>query len=141
MIEIVKVEPMEPEAGALSVIHEDVAQLGAYLSQMGQMMLSMQRRLDELEEQRRQVTLSHDEVKALNRQIHEKAVEYCERYRITTPRNLRRITNGIKNAVLKRYNVTDLHDVPAVARQAAWEQVARWSDVRLMDKCRRDTGG
>ena len=43
-------------------IQQNTEQLGAYLAQMGQIMLQMQNRLDELEEKQRLVTLNHDGV-------------------------------------------------------------------------------
>ena len=111
-------------------------QLGGILTQMGQMILRMQQRLDELEEKQRAVTLSHDEVKAIMQLIRNRSMEYCEKYRITSPGNLRSITAGIKKAVLQRYGVKDLHDVPAIARQAVEAQIGHWSDIRLMARCR-----
>lgn len=111
-------------------------QLGQYLVQMATMMNVLQRRLEQLEENGRKVTLSHAEVKTVQQLIRMRSAEYCEKYQITSPGNLRRISAGIKKAVLARYGVKDLHDVPAIARQAVEAQISHWSDVRLMMKCR-----
>ena len=111
-------------------------QLGQYLVQMATMMNVLQRRLEQLEENWRKVTLSHAEVKTVQQLIRMRSAEYCEKYQITSPGNLRRISTGIKKAVLARYGVKDLHDVPAIARQAVEAQISHWSDVRLMMKCR-----
>lgn len=111
-------------------------QLGRYLVQMAAMMKTIQNRLEQLEENERKVTLSHTEVKDVQQLIRLRSAEYCEKYNIVSPGNLRRVSNGIKRAVLTRYGVKDLHDVPAIARQAVEAQISRWSDVRLMMKCR-----
>ena len=111
-------------------------QLGRYLVQMAAMMKTIQNRLEQLEENERKVTLSHAEVKDVQQLIRMRSAEYCEKYNIVSSGNLRRVSNGIKRAVLTRYGVKDLHDVPAIARQAVEAQISRWSDVRLMMKCR-----
>ena len=117
-----------------------VAGLSQVVAQMGQIMIQMQHRLDQLEEKERMITLSHAEVRILQGMIRARAADYCEKYRLSGPANLRRISAGIKKAILNRYAVKDLHDVPAIARQAVENQIERWSDVRLMMKC-RDAGG
>ena len=125
-------------------MQKSVAQLGGYLTQMGQIMIQMQNRLDELEEKQRLVTLSHDEVKAVQILIRNRSMEYCEKYGLEDTGSRRAITGAIKKAVLKRYSVKDLHDVPAIARQAVESQISRWADIRLAMKCReksRAAGG
>lgn len=115
--------------------NRSVQQLGGILTQMGRMMAAMQLRLDELESRERQVTLNHGEVKDLMRQIRLKADDFCEKYRLTDDASVKAVRSAIKKDVLKRYGVIDLHDVPAIARQAVVEQVARWSNIRLaMDR-------
>lgn len=123
-----------PETAA--ALQGSVEQLGTYLVQMGTMLIGIQHRLEELEEKQRQVTLTHEEVKAVQTLIRNRAYEYCEKYQIMAPGSLRSISAGIKKAVLTRYQVKDLHDVPAIARQAVEAQISRWSDIRLMIKCR-----
>lgn len=117
-------------------IQQNTEQLGAYLVQMGQIMLRMQNRLDELEEKQRLVTLSHDEVKAVQILIRNRAIEYCEKYGLTDAASRRTISGAVKKAVLNRYGVKDLHDVPAIARQAVESQISKWADIRLAMKCR-----
>jgi hypothetical protein len=117
-------------------IQQSVEQLGSYLSQMGQIMIRMQARLDELEEKQRMVTLSHDEVKAVQILIRNRSMEYCEKYDLRDAGSRRAISGAIKKAVLNRYGVKDLHDVPAIARQAVESQISRWADIRLAMKCR-----
>ena len=125
-------------------IKQNTEQLGAYLVQMGQIMLQMQTRLDELEEKQRLVTLSHEDVKAVQVLIRNKTIEYCEKYELEDSWSRRTISGAIKKAVLKRYGIKDLHDVPAIARQAVESQISKWADIRLAMKCReksRAAGG
>lgn len=117
-------------------LYEGIQQLGQYILQMGGMMATMQRRLDELEEKQARITLSHEEVKAVSKQISRKVCNYCEKYDILTPGSMRTIRAGIKRSILDRYHVKDLHDVPAAALPAVETQIEYWSDSRLMMKCR-----
>lgn len=122
-------------------LQESTDRLGAYLVQMAQMMTAMQRRLDEMEANQRKVTLTHEEVKQLKLLISLRAAEYCGQYTLTGKGDVRTISAGIRKAVLARYGVKDLHDVPAIARQAVEAQVNRWSDIRLVMKCREKAKG
>lgn len=114
----------------------NVEALGAYLVQMGQMMNRMQKRLDEMEENQKKITLTHQEVKDLQGLIRLRAMEYCEKYQITDPACLRKVSAAMKKAVLTRYGVKDLHDVPAIARSAVEAQICHFTDIRLVMKCR-----
>ena len=114
----------------------NVEALGTYLVQMGQMMNRMQKRLDEMEENQKKITLTHQEVKDLHVLIRLRAGEYCEKYQITDPACLRKVSAAMKKAVLTRYGVKDLHDVPAIARSAVEAQICHFTDIRLVMKCR-----
>ena len=114
----------------------NVEALGAYLVQMGQMMNRMQKRLDEMEENQKKITLTHQDVKDLQGLIRLRAREYCEKYQITDPACLRKVSAAMKTAVLTRYGVKDLHDVPAIARSAVEAQICHFTDIRLVMKCR-----
>lgn len=115
---------------------ENVQQLGAYLSQMAQMLQMMQKRMDEFEAAQKKVTLTHQDVKDLHVLIRLRAMEYCEKYQITDPACLRKVSAAMKKAVLTRYGVKDLHDVPAIARSAVEAQICHFTDIRLVMKCR-----
>jgi Cu/Ag efflux protein CusF len=114
----------------------NVEALGAYLVQMGQMMNRIQKRLNEMEENQKKITLTHQEVKDLQVLIRLRAMEYCEKYQITDPACLRKVSAAMKKAVLTRYGVKDLHDVPAIARSAVEAQICHFTDIRLVMKCR-----
>ena len=109
-------------------------QLGQYLAQLGRMMQTMQARMDELEQAQKQVTITHKDVKDLGTQMKLRAREACEKYGLTDPADERTVKAAIKKAVLKRYGIEDLHDLPAVALQAVQKQIDHWADIRLMMK-------
>lgn len=130
--------------GTTLAMQQSVAQLGQYLTQMGSIMLQMQHRLDQLEAKERLVTLSHDDVKEIQGLIRNRCAEYCEKYELRDLGSHRAISGAIKRAVLRRYGVKDLHDVPAIARLAVEYQISKWADIRLAMKCReksRAAGG
>lgn len=129
---------LKPEVA--TALQQNTEQLGAYLVQMAQLLQATQRRLDQLEENTRCRTLSHDEVLGVMKQIRQRAREYCEKYELMDPKDLRTISAAIKRAVLTRYRVKDLHDCPQIALGAIGSQVDRWSDIRLVMKIRERTG-
>ena len=119
----------------------DVDRLGAYLVQMAQMMQTMQKRMDEFEKAQQQITLTHQDVLIINGMIRTAAADYCLRYDILDDGSGRAVRSAIKKAILKRYGVKDLHDVPAIARSAVEAQIQHWTDIRLVMKRREIAGG
>lgn len=118
------------------ILQQNTEQLGAYLVQMAGLLLRMQNRLDELEEKQKQATLSHEEVKDVQLLIRLRAGEYCEKYGLTDPKDAGKIRGAIKKSILTRYGIRDLHDVPAIARQAVEAQISRWADIRYVYRIR-----
>ena len=119
-----------------AALQENTEQLGAYLVQMAGMMLRMQNRLDELEEKQRAVTVNHCEVKIIQQLIRLRADEYCEKYGLEDPKDAGKIRAAIKKSILARYGIKDLHDVPAIARQAVEAQISRWADIKAVYRIR-----
>lgn len=122
------------ESNTALALQDSVTQLGRYLTQLGRMMQTMQARMDELEQQQKQVTVSHKEVQDLGTLMKQRAREACEKYGLKDPADERAVRAAIKKAVLKRYGIKDLHDLPAVALQAVHKQIDHWADIRLMMK-------
>lgn len=118
------------------MLQQNTEQLGAYLVQMAQMMLRLQGRLDELEEKQKAVTVDHGEVKGIQQLIRMRADEYCEKYGLTDTKDAAKIRAAIKKAILVRYGIKDLHDVPAIARQAVEALISRWADIKLVYRIR-----
>ena len=128
-------ERVEEEQSQTAVaFRESVKQLGQYLAQLGRMMQTMQARMDELEQAQKQITITHKDVKDLGTLMKLRAREACEKYGLTDPADERTVKAAIKKAVLKRYGIEDLHDLPAVALQAVQKQIDHWADIRLMMK-------
>lgn len=125
----------KPEDTALALA-ENTKQLGAYLTQMGQIMLQLQRRLDELEMKQKMQTLSHDEVLQLMLKIRLRAAEYCTRYELNDRKEETAVRAAIKKAVLKQQGIRDLHDCPQIALEGVVKLIDRWSDIRLVMKMR-----
>ena len=126
--ELIAVE--EPEA-ALS-LRKDVAQLGTYLAQLGQMMATMQRRMDEMEAAASRVTIRHAEVKRIQGLIRMRADQICGKYQLTDKDSVRIIRAAIKKDLLKRYGVKDLHDIPESGLTGAESLVSGWTNIRLV---------
>ena len=117
-------------------LQENTEQLGAYLVQMAQIMHIMQKRLDELEEKQKAVTVDHQEVKTIQQLIRMRADEYCEKYGLEEPKDAGKIRAAIKKSILQRYGIKDLHDVPVIARQAVEAQISRWADIKIVLRIR-----
>ena len=119
-----------------ATLKQNTEQMGAYLVQMAQMMHIMQRRLDELEEMQKAVTVDHSEVKMIQQLIRMRADEYCEKYGLEDPKDAGKIRAAIKKSILQRYGIKDLHDVPVIARQAVEAQISRWADIKAVYRIR-----
>ena len=63
-------------------LHEDVERLGGYLVQLGAIVGSMQRRMEELEAKQAAVTIRHDDVKRLQALIRMRADQICGKYNL-----------------------------------------------------------
>lgn len=133
--ELIAVE--EPEA-ALS-LRKDVAQLGTYLAQLGQMMATMQRRLDEMEKQQAAVTIRHEDVKRLQALIRMRAEQICGKYELTDKDSPRIFRAAIKKDLQRRYAVKDLHDLPAAQLTVAESLVNGWTNIRMVMDRRHGT--
>ena len=118
------------------ILQQNTEQLGAYLVQMAGMMLRLQGRLDELEEKQKAATVTHDEVKGIQQLIRMREEEYCEKYALEDPKDAAKIRAAIKKAILTRYGIKDLHDVPAIARQAVEALISRWADIKMVYRIR-----
>lgn len=146
MMEPVREDP--PNGKALSAVMPETAaslqrgveQMGRYLTQMAQLMAAMERRLEELEEKQHAVTATHGEVNGLMNLIRIRAKEYCEKYDLTDPKDEAAIRKAIRKAVLTRYMIRDLHDLPQIALEAAQAQIDRWSDIRTVMRIREKHG-
>lgn len=117
--------------GNALALAQNVDKLGQYLMQLGTMMGTMQRRLDEMEERQAQVTISHAEAKRLQALIRGRADELCRKYNLQDKDSPKIFRAAIKKDLLKRFLVKDLHDLPAAALGRAEALVDSWVNIRL----------
>lgn len=120
-------------------LHQDVEQIGALLMRMGQVIGAMQRRMDEMEARQTAVTVSHRDVKQLMARIRWKAGEICRKNNLQDKDSPRIFRAAIKKDVLARYQVKDLHDLPAAALAGAEKQVDSWTNIRMIMERRVST--
>ena len=135
-------EAMEDLMAALPLskvpaLHEDVEKLGIYLGQLGAIIGTMQRRMDEMEKQQAAVTIRHEDVKRLQAMIRMRAEQICGKYELTDKDSPRIFRAAIKKDLLKRCGVKDLHDVPAAQIAGAESLVNGWTNIRMVMDRRR----
>ena len=110
----------------------NVQKMGEILLQLGQMMATMQQRMDEMEARQAAVTMSHGDVKRIQALIRCRADEICRKYILQDEKSPKIFRAAIKKDVLRRYQVKDLHDLPEAARPAVERMIDSWTDIRLV---------
>jgi hypothetical protein len=113
-------------------LQESVEQMGRYLAQMGQLMATMQRRMDEMEARQAAVTISHADVKRLQKMIRTRADEICRKYELQDKDSPKIFRAAIRKDLLKRFLVKDLHDLPEAALSRAEALADSWANIRLV---------
>lgn len=114
------------------VMADDVKLLGQYLKQMGNMMAAMQKRMDEMEARQRQVTVTHEEVKRIQRLIRMRAQELCDKYALDDKESPKAFRKAIRKDVMSRWGVRDLHDLPEAAAGAVRSAIGSWVNIRMV---------
>lgn len=120
-------------------LHEDVERLGSYLVQLGAIVGSMQRRMEELEAKQAAVTIRHEDVKRLQALIRMRADQICGKYNLQDKDSPRIFRAAIKKDLMKRCGVKDLHDVPAAMLGGAENMISGWTNIRMVMDRRRGT--
>ena len=128
MEELLAVLPM----AKVPALQESVEQMGRYLAQMGQLMATMQRRMDEMEARQAAVTISHADVKRLQKMIRARADEICRKYELQDKDSPKIFRAAIRKDLLKRFLVKDLHDLPEAALSRAEALADSWANIRLV---------
>ena len=98
---------------------------------MGQVIGAMQRRMDEMEARQAAVTISHADVKRLQGMIRARADEICRKYSLADRDSPKAFRAAIKKDVLARYQVKDLHDLPAAGMPGAENMIGSWVNIRM----------
>ena len=118
-------------AQTMNEMEENTRRMGEMILQLGTMIGTMQRRLDEMEERQAQVTISHAEAKRVQALIRGRADELCRKYNLQDKDSPKIFRAAIKKDLLKRFLVKDLHDLPAAALGRAEALVDSWVNIRL----------
>lgn len=120
-------------------LHQDVEQMGALMMRMGQIISTMQRRLDDLEERQAKITISHGEVKRIQGLIRCRSDEICRKYNLQDKDSQKIFRAAIKKDVLRRWQVKDLHDIPEAAISAVDNLISGWTNIRMVMERRVST--
>ena len=119
-------------AQSMNQMQENAQRMGEMILQLGTMIGTMQRRMDEMEARQRAVTVSHGDVKRIQQLIRIRAQDVGEKYGVRDPETGKILRAAIKKDVLKRWGVKDLHDLPEAARGAVESAIGRWVNIRLV---------
>lgn len=116
----------------ITAMEENSRRMGEMILQLGTMIGTMQRRLDEMEARQAQVTVGHADVKQIQARIRTRADELCRKYGLDDPESVKQIRAAIRKDALRRYQVKDLHDVPETMLPALAAMVDSWTNIRLV---------
>ena len=126
-------------ADSMNQMKENAQRMGDMILQLGTMIGTMQRRMDEMEARQAQVTISHGDVKRIQAMIRYRAGVLCQENELQDKDSPRIIRAAIKKDVMKRHQVKDLHDLPAAMLSATETQIMRWTNIRLIMERRVST--
>lgn len=126
--------------GAYLVPEQAARQLSADVQQLGRILAAVMQRMEEMERERAQVTISHDQVKALLARMRERAAEICAQYALAGDKDAAAFRAAIKKAVLARHGIRDLHDLPLRALDGAEKQIDRYANIGLVMQRKKEGG-
>lgn len=124
--ELIEITPSE-----IRSLHESAALLDTTVRQLVEFVSALQRRVEELEALRQQVTVSHGDVKRLNTLIRARAKEICGKYGLDD-KSEKVIRAAIRKDTLARAGVRDLHDIPAAMLPGTERAITAWTNIRLI---------
>lgn len=119
----------------LAALDANVNQLGSVVMKLSTIMLSMQHRLDELEENQKRMTVNHEFVKKLQASIRVYADQFCDKFSLPDPKPVRL---AMKKDILKQFQIKDLHDLPDSAKIGVVNYLEHYSNIRLVMKLKND---
>ncbi len=119
-------------AQTMNQMQENAQRMSEMILQLGTMIGTMQRRMDELEDRQRQVTVSHGDVKRIQQLIRIRAQDLGQKYGVTDPETGKILRAAMKKDVLKRWGVKDLHDLPDAALAAVENAIGGWVNIRMV---------
>lgn len=127
-------------AQTMNQMEDNARRMGEMILQLGTMIGTMQKRMDELEARQAAVTVSHGDVKRIQQLIRLRSDEVCGKYGLTDPESVKRLRAAMKKDVLKRWGVKDLHDLPAAALTSVTGAIGSWVNIRLVMERRAANG-
>ena len=119
-------------AQTMNQMQENAQRMSEMILQLGTMIGTMQRRMDELEDRQRAVTVSHGDVKRIQQLIRIRAQDLGQKYGVTDPETGKILRAAMKKDVLKRWGVKDLHDLPEAALAAVENAIGGWVNIRMV---------
>ena len=119
-------------AQTMNQMEENARRMGEMILQLGTVIGTMQKRMDEMEARQRQVTVGHGDVKRIQQLIRLRTEEICGKYGLQDPESVKRLRAAMKKDVLKRWGVKDLHDLPDAALPAVESAIGGWVNIRLV---------
>lgn len=126
-------------ADSMNQMKENAQRMGDMILQLGTMIGTMQRRMDEMEARQAAVTISHADVKRIQARIRSRADELCGKYNLTDRESAKKFRAAMKRDILRRWAVKDLHDLPDAALPAVEKALDSWTDIRLIMERRVST--
>ena len=126
-------------ADSMNQMKENAQRMGDMILQLGTMIGTMQRRMDEMEARQAAVTISHADVKRIQARIRSRADELCGKYNLQDRESPKKFRAAMKKDILRRWAVKDLHDLPDAALPAVEKALDSWTDIRLIMERRVST--
>ena len=126
-------------ADSMNQMKENAQRMGDMILQLGTMMGTMQRRMDEMEARQAAVTVRHADVKRIQARIRSRADELCGKYNLADRESPKKFRAAMKKDILRRWAVKDLHDLPDAALPAVEKVLDSWTDIRLIMERRVST--
>lgn len=123
---------------AFIVPEQTAADLSAHVQQLGRIVALMLRKMDEMEaESARRVTVNHAQALALTARIRRRAEEICAAYELGGKGDAAAFRAAMKKAVLGRYGIRDLHDLPMRCLPEAERMIDNYASIALVMERRR----
>jgi len=115
-----------------------VEQLQGLILKMSMILEEQDRRIREMEERQRIITICHQEALELMARIRKHAEKYGEKYGLNRKEDTAAFRGAIKKDLIREYGIRDLHDLPESELERAGRFIDGWKNIRLVMK-RRET--
>lgn len=127
--------------GAFIVPEQTAADLSAHVQQLGRIVALMLRKMDEMEQNTRRITVDHAQALALAARIRGRASEICAVYDLKDRADTAAFRAAIKKAALTRWGIKDLHDLPLRCLPEAERMIDNYASIALVMERRKAANG